>query len=673
MKQEEFFGQGKKFFVDDFDSLAVYVKEHFPEEVKKTIADADRIADKKFVFNCRWDMERTHVPVAFEDEIDWLYQPGDDPEFIYAFNRMRFWITLGQAYVLTKDEKYAKAFVEQLCGWIDNVKRDDPENANAWRTIEAGIRMENWMKAICYFKGSPYITEEVLDKFVASMTEHAEYIMGIYNSYNLISNWGVLANHGLFVAGVMLPTTERTLEYRKEALRRLNEEISIQVYRDGTHWEQSPMYHNEVAHDYLDVVLLAQRNNIEIPEKIYSKTKDMCYVDLYWQKPDGNEVSTGDSDEIDVRDIVSVGAYIYRDGKLKFGGYEHLDFDSVWEVGYGAIAEYDAIKPETPEKLAFALNDSGHYYLRSGWDKNASFLHFRCGTLGGGHTHSDQLHFDLFSRGEDVLIDSGRYTYVNKPERFEFKDSTAHNTCTVDNKNFYVCTDSWACSKVSRPVNQKFNCQGSYGYVEGGHLGYYDIENGGVFVNRRIIAVEPDIFVVADEFYGCSNHTYQQYFHFNNYGTVSGDKLSFSYTSDRNNAELKLVSSHNITSQLLNTRLSRHYNELEPNVTLKTEISANGFASVFTVVSLNDPENVENIVVEKLPVWTDTNDTLFEDKVIEALNIQKGSRKYTVVVAHKEYSSPTITFCTDGCIGLGNVVVFDRAAGEQRIGTVLQW
>ena len=61
----------------------------------------------------------------------------------------------------------------------------------------------------------------------------------------------------------------------------------------------------------------------------------------------------------------------------------------------------------------------------------------------------------------------------------------------------------------------------------------------------------------------------------------------------------------------------------------------------------------------------------FEDKLIEAINITKGDRKYTLVVAHQDYASPTDSFNADGCIGFGKLVVFNRRKNEERIGKVL--
>ncbi len=231
---------------------------------------------------------------------------------------------------------------------------------------------------------------------------------------------------------------------------------------------------------------------------------------------------------------------------------------------------------------------------------NASFLHFHCGTLGAGHGHSDQLHFDLFSRGEDIFIDGGRFTYVDKPERYEFKDPSAHNTTTVDRRKFTVCKDSWGCSKLCRAVNRKFADSGKYGYAEGGHLGYYDLRDGGVFVNRRIFVIHPDLYVIVDEFYASGKHSYEQYFHFNNAGTVKKNGSVFEYVSEKNRVRL-IPLRDDLNMSLIPTRISRHYNCAESNVTLETEFSGDGFASAFTVIALGQPRWRRNSEREKNP------------------------------------------------------------------------
>ncbi|MDC7241625.1 MAG: heparinase II/III family protein, partial [Spirochaetales bacterium] len=310
-----------KFFIDDMKRIAEYAAANYPAAAAKVLKTADQVVEQKFIFNLRWDMERTSKVVAFDGEIDWLHQPADDAEWVYAFNRMHFWICLGQAYALTGKEIYAETFASQLQSWVKSVKQNDPASQPAWRSIEVGIRMEYWCKAFDYFKDSPAITDEVCRVFYESVAEHARFIMGVWNTYNLMSNWGVLANHGLYIASIAHPQNEETLKWREESLRRLALEMEMQIYEDGTQWEQSPMYHNEVTHCYLDVLILARRNGIALPEGFEKRIQDMCRVNLWWTKPDGHQIAMGDSDVIDTRDITSKGAYLFQDGVLKSGAY----------------------------------------------------------------------------------------------------------------------------------------------------------------------------------------------------------------------------------------------------------------------------------------------------------------------------------------------------------------
>ncbi|WP_278278185.1 heparinase II/III domain-containing protein [Blautia argi] len=67
--------------------------------------------------------------------------------------------------------------------------------------------------------------------------------------------------------------------------------------------------------------------------------------------------------------------------------------------------------------------------------KDGEYLHFRNGCQGGGHGHNDKLHIDVVCQGEDVLVDSGRYSYNFEQEnRIWLKSAHAHNTILVDKK-----------------------------------------------------------------------------------------------------------------------------------------------------------------------------------------------------------------------------------------------
>jgi len=647
MSKSTFFKQpGKAFFFDDPSAIAKRALSDFPDDCKRVIGVADDI--------------------VFNEEIDWLFQPGDDPEWVYAFNRTAFWTNLGQAYALTGDEKYALAFSAQLRHWIVTVPQTCEK---AWRSIDAGLRLKNWLTVMRYFEASPAVGDDLIELFSDSVAGHADFLMGVWDPFNLMSNWGILSSRGLFMAGAMLPDSARTRGYMTEAARRLSLAMQMQVYRDGVHWEQSPMYHHEVLECYLDVVLLARRCGVPLPENIERQTRDMCGFILYSSKPDHRGICMGDSDSIDHRSLLTKSAALFGDGELKSRAYAQPCYDSLWELGETGLSEFEALEVSAPIWTDKAFSDSNNFYFRTGWDDLATFVHFGCGTLGAGHGHADKQHVDVFSRGEDILIDPGRYTYVFGEDRIRYKELRAHNTIMADGVDFYVCKDSWECRDLTRGVNQKFYADSRYGYAEGGHLAYID---RGIFINRRVIFLKPDIIVLADELYASGKHSYSQFFHFNSAGRLEGGGSRFFYRSCKAAAEVVFLAD-GLSCEMGEGRMSRKYNQEEVSGVLTTSFEGDGFTGAFTVIALSDAGREKELHVQRHSVSSTFKGVVFDSSQVEALSIMFGEQHFTVVVAHEEFASPTDTFEADGCIGFGSCVVFDRAAGETETGTVLLW
>lgn len=717
MTKQEFFARGKEyFFVKDPEKAAEYCWEHWPEDCEHIIKMASAVCRNEFLFDLPHDLEQTWEPVCFEPEglVDWEYRPDSDPEFSYQFNRHRFFICLGQAYWLTKDETYVHHFLRLLTDWMKRIKRTPETEKTAWRILEAGFRGEYWTKAIRYFVESPLITDEVINDFYHSLVEHAEYIIEMHSPYRYISNWGVLENHGLFEIGIAMPDEERRNRYTSIAMEHLEIQAKMQILGDGVQWEQSPMYHNEVFHCFEDVLILAYRNRIPVSDSFQQAVRRMAYVDLAWQKPDGREFMMGDSDDMDLRDYLSVAAWMFQDPVLKSGGRSVLDYESVWDIGVAEAKEYEAIKAVKPEFLSAALTDSGNYYLRSGWDKDSNVLHFHCGTMGAGHGHSDKLHVDLVVRGEDVLTDSGRCTYAMDKGRFDFKNPEAHNTITVDGKYFTVCKDSWECSKLCQPVKQLHKFAGGYEFVQGGHLGYLDLP-GGVFVNRKIVWIKPDLYVIMDELYSGDLHSYQQYWNLSEKGQVklseyhpveeiklpgleaagspdptihrSGHKeekntgygetigtgavQTADFIGEKAQARFFFLTPE-AQAEILPGKIARHYNQQETRQKIRVTIKGEGFTSLLTVIQTGEAGKLPECRVKKLPVKSALKGIYYPDFMAEGLKILADDKEYVVIICHQEVNSPTDLEEADGCLGYGNVIVFDKAETD-KVGTVLCW
>ena len=693
-------------FMDDPAAIAEYCMSEWPAECSHILRVADQVCGNSFLFDLKQDLERTWEPVEFpEGRIDWGYMPGDDKEFIFQFNRHRFFICLGQAYQMTGDEKYARKFVDLLMDWIGTQTLTPQTEHTTWRILEAGFRGEFWIKAIWYFKDSQALTDQVVDTFYQCLVQHAEYIIRMHSPYRYISNWGVIENHGLFEIGIAMPDEVLRKRYVDTALFHLETEARIQVMGDGVQWEQSPSYHNEVLHCYEDVLVLAQRNNIHVPECIWSAVRKMAYASLAWKKPDHRQFLMGDSDDVDIRDTISAAAWLFQDSVLKSGAAPCLEYDTAWDLGIRAVEEYRDMETAMPKFQSVALEDSGNYYLRDGWGEDGNLLHFHCGTMGAGHGHSDQLHVDLVIGGEDVLTDAGRFTYVPGPDRFAFKDPTAHNTITVDNRFFTVCRDSWECSKLCAPVKRQYRFTEQYELVQGAHLGYMDREDG-VAVNRRIIHIKPDIYIIVDEMYTGGCHEYRQFWHFSEKGQVTlramekrepgqaaGDpvetgagmgaedgmraeagarpSLEAEFGTTRTRILFSFLGS-GLEAEKGISRIARDYNRAVDRDCITVKADRKGFASLLTVIQGGPSDGFVPCGVEKVPVKSALKGITYPDSMAEAVRLKGNGRDYVAVICHQEVNSPTDMVEAEGCMGFGTIIVFDRTR-ETLAGTVLDY
>ncbi len=649
--------------------LAEMAYRQFPKDAKTILAAADRVCENRYIFTDKWDLEQEPFEIRFETEIDWEIDANGDPEYIWQFNRHRYFICLGQAYLMTGEEVYAKKMAELLADWIRRIPLTPEHEMKAWRSLEAGFRGEYWTKAVSYIQDSPAWTQELQDLYMASLYQHAEYIEKKHSDYKYISNWGVIENHGLFEIALALLDSEKKEHYIHTAFSVLSQAARIQFMEDGVHWEQSPTYHCEVVRCYLDVLLLAKKHGITVPDEIKRTVRKALDVMLAWKKPDGAMFMNGDSDDIDMAECFILGAYYFGDGRYKYAAEGNMDFEAVWNLGWEGMQAYEALPMEEPEGLSAAFCDSGHFYFRSGWGRDANLLHFTCGTLGAGHGHSDKLHVDLVMCGRDILVDSGRYTYAWANGRERYKNPQAHNTTIADGKLFTVCKDSWECSKLCQPANTAYKFTEDYEYAQGGHLGY--IEDG-IFVNRRVIHIKPDIYVIADEMYTGGTHTYETFFHFNEAGKTEVTKYDEAVYQDAVGKvqiffRSETLEQGNAKVERQKSNIARHYNSEEENDCLVVTQQQEGFTSLYTVLAGGSVRECR-----RLPVESVLKHKVYESKLAEALSIVTEETEYIVIICHQEVNSPTDLAGVKDCKGFGNVIIFDRRTGCFG-GTALHW
>jgi hypothetical protein len=86
---------------------------------------------------------------------------------------------------------------------------------------------------------------------------------------------------------------------------------------------------------------------------------------------------------------------------------------------------------DAPHHSSRAFVDSGIVVIRRA-DVHALFDAGPFGPGSGGHSHSDTLSLVVSTGGDEVLIDSGTYSYMDPEWRNTFRGSAAHNTIRID-------------------------------------------------------------------------------------------------------------------------------------------------------------------------------------------------------------------------------------------------
>lgn len=640
----------------DISKTIALSKQFCAEEADLRIRIADDVVNKTFLFSLPWDMESTVEPVTFTDEIDWDYMPGEDCEWTVMLSRHRYTVCLAQAYALTGQQRYLDAFVDIITSFIVNAPLEGSEETYTWRTIDSGIRCSNWIWALHILEEVTELPALFLLLIRESLGKHIQYLVDSYDATLFMSNWGVLANSGALTACFYLQNNGCG-DYESQIqilLERLEEEIQVQVLPDGWQWEQSPMYHHEVLWCYLEDILLLRENQREASPIILEKTKSMCYATLYFTKPNHHQWMRCDSDDTDVRDILTLGAFLFSDGHLKYGAYEKLDFDNLWRLGGDLDEVYQQISAITPDRQSVAMETSGNYVMRTSWQEDASMLAFKCGHLGSGHGHADLLHMDLFAHGEDVLIDSGRYTYVNGKDRLDFKSQLAHNTITIDHKPFTECPASWRFGRVAKPIKGSVYDDPHYYYVSGSHLGYIQ---DGLFLRRQIVVIKPDIFILCDSLYGSGQHECTQKFHFNNIGTLSlvSDHTA-AYHSTHNQVQLTALN-HASRLSVLPSRISHSYNTMETASCVEISQSVEADCAMITVITIGDAHQA---TIEKIPVRKPREDRFADDICAQAARITYGEHRYVIIFSINDPIGGINLLEADGERGFGEVMVFDQ-------------
>ena len=524
-----------------------------------SIEDAEKLKDDEIIDDAEKVMDHDIFGHKFNGPIDWKFNPttetSRDNEWSWSLFRTIYWQPLARAYALTKDEKYTKEFLSQMHSFREAWPADEfikdftyvpkqPFPGTAWRTIETGIRVyTTWLPVFEIFRHSNVWTGEDLASFLLGIREHALFLMGHYSNHTRSSNWLSMETSALLQIAIMFPEFKEAKEWFDTAYGRVMHEVRFCFSDNGVHMEKTPIYHMVASIAFAQALDLCRKNNIFVPDYAWEVIRRSALYICSLIKPDLSTPMIGDADRDDLttrradtsiyegmnlsffpEDLNELRAYMKWMYSL-FGDKEFLYFTSLRKEG------------EAPKENDYKYSEEGVYVMRSGWDDKADYLCTHATQLELGerstHSHNDCMHAEVTLKGEDVLVDSGRYIYrssIWKDWRAYFVSALAHNTLYVDDHEMGIIEG------VDRRRNVRALCH-FFGEEKGlkiidlSHNGYAYLPDP-VFHRRKLILLPTSVVVLVDyvEGPGKENHDFRLMYNFNT-TSVSLDGNHVDYTS----------------------------------------------------------------------------------------------------------------------------------------------
>ncbi len=509
--------------------------------------EADMFQDKEVLREADAVCDGWILGHHFERNIDWKFNATEnttrDSEWLWSLSRHQWWIVLGRAYRQTKDEKYAREAISQL----KSFRKDWPmvpflkENTanmsfpgDAWRSIEAAIRIYTvWLPLYYYFRDSSSWDVEGWISYVNGIHDHAIFLSSHLTHYTRCPNWMAMESSALFQIGLFFPELKNSTQWKNTGWQNICQESCYQFDQDGIHAERTPVYHLVSLIAVYQAWELARLHNIEAPPYMLATVERGTNFLMGLLKPDLSLPMIGDADRITLTGR-RADTSVFEGMNLTTDPFDLNELRAHFRKAASHCRRNDFLyfasarkQGKSPQQLDYLLPEAGFLTARSGWNADDSYLLFTGVQLERGsncaHSHRDAGHVEYMCRGEDVLIDTGRYLYGNCGQLGwwqYFASTQAHNTVGVDGFPMgHVPEQSGSATgfslirNIRTMVHQTLSTP-DYFAADLSHNGYSFLSQP-VFHQRRVLFFrKTGALLIEDRLTGSGEHDIDLYFNF---------------------------------------------------------------------------------------------------------------------------------------------------------------
>lgn len=343
---------------------------------------------------------------------------------------------------------------------------------------------------------------------------HIDYAVSQNNNHALSEAVGLLLVSGLF------PEFQDAPRWAARGRQVLADGLKRQFYGDGAYVQHSFNYQRVALQMGMLGLRLAELAKAPFERGHYDRL-GRCVEFLFemMEPRNGRLPNYGHNDGAlvlplsecdfqDYRPALQAGHFLAQRKRLLPTGA--WDEDLRWLFGAEADkAPGNHISPRKPQSSAFRVG--GYCTLRS----RESWAMIRCHTYRDRPSQNDNLHLDLWWRGQNVLCDAGTYLYYVDGradlERY-FRSAAAHNVAQIDQREPFESVTRFLWFPWPRATLRRFEREADRQIFEGES---HDYERAPWRIKRRrsVIAYEDDTWVVIDDFFGRGEHEFALHWH----------------------------------------------------------------------------------------------------------------------------------------------------------------
>ena len=356
--------------------------------------------------------------------------PGADIKGPWEISRCQDLVTVGQAYWLTGDERFARYFASSIS---DFIRRNPVRIGVVWAcNMDVSLRVVSWLAALPFFQGSPALGFRWWARFCRSLVAHGRFMHG-HLEYGTLDGRIVTSNHflanvfGLYWLSLNFPGLDAGVLWRGTAERALEHEIRTQIAEDGGPFEASSAYHRFVLEMLLSAWALSVHRDQPLSDDFRARLELGFEFLAAIREPGGRMPQIGDADDGRAHIFTRYGSWDTEsaDGLLAAAaqvlgrpdlGRGVSTSDTIDTLFWPTGISRSPIRQTSPVPLT-TFPVSGVAVLHAG----SSHLVFTNGPIGtsgfGNHKHNDQMSMEWSVGDQPFIVDPGSYIYTLIPRR----------------------------------------------------------------------------------------------------------------------------------------------------------------------------------------------------------------------------------------------------------------